>query len=361
MPQGAVNASWSRDPAAGTYSAHLTSPAGTTGRIGVPKFGGGNLSVSVNGTVVWSNGTFTPTSGITGASQDDTYVYLTGVASGGYTVDATGLGNPSPPADPGTGALRAGFTRCAGEGGTCSFSGTRSVAYGAGTYTYKTVAGSTACTNDSFGGDPASNLVKSCYVADVGGPPGYTVCAAEGGTCAVPGYNRDVVYGANGNFVHQVTNGTVDCSNGHFGDPIDGVAKSCYVAPAGGPSGGWTKCADQNGTCPAAAGQPVTYGAFGAYTTITATGDTPCTDATFGDPIPGESKACYTATGGPVGYAASCSAEGGTCAFSGQQTVAYGARGRFLYKAFTGGTGCTTAAFGTDPLPGVSKTCYLTS
>ncbi|MFG2254246.1 alpha-L-rhamnosidase-related protein [Streptomyces mirabilis] len=361
LPQGAVNASWSRDPAAGTYSAHLTSPAGTTGRIGVPKFGGGNISVSVNGTVVWSNGTFTPTSGITGASQDDTYVYLTGVTPGGYTVTATGLGDPSPPADPGTGALRAGFTRCAAEGGTCSFSGTRSVAYGAGTYTYKTVTGSTACTNDSYGGDPASNLVKSCYVADAGGPPGYTVCAAEGGTCAVPGYNRDVVYGANGNFAHQVTNGSVACTNAHFGDPIDGVAKSCYVAPAGGPSGGWTKCADQNGTCPAAAGQPVTYGAFGAFTTITATGDTPCTDATFGDPIPGESKACYTANGGPVGYATSCSTEGGTCAFSGQQTVAYGARGRFLYKAFTGGTGCTTAAFGTDPLPGVSKTCYLTS
>ncbi|WP_326758500.1 trehalase family glycosidase [Streptomyces phaeochromogenes] len=361
MPQGAVNASWSRDPAAGTYSAHLTSPSGTTGRIGVPKFGGGNVTVSVNGSVVWRNGAFTPTSGITGGSQDDTYVYLTGVAAGGYTVTATGLGNPAPPAEPGTGALRAGFTRCAGEGGTCSFSGTRSVAYGAGTYRYKTVTDSTACTNTAFGGDPASDLVKSCYVADAGGPPGYTVCAAEGANCSVPGYNRDVAYGANGNFAHQVTNGSVACTNAHFGDPIDGVAKSCYLPPAGGPPGGWTKCADQNGTCPAAAGQPVMYGAFGAFATATATGNTPCTDATFGDPISGESKSCYTATGGPPGYATACSAEGGACAFSGQRTVAYGARGSFLYKSFTGGTGCTTAAFGTDPLPGVSKSCYLTS
>lgn len=232
MPQGAVNASWSRDPAAGTYSAHLTSPSGTTGRIGVPKFGGGNVTVSVNGSVVWRNGTFTPTSGITGGTQDDTYVYLTGVAPGGYTVTATGLGNPAPPAEPGTGALRAGFTRCAGEGGTCSFSGTRSVAYGAGTYRYKTVTDSTACTNTAFGGDPASDLVKSCYVADAGGPPGYTVCAAEGANCSVPGYNRDVAYGANGNFAHQVTNGSVACTNAHFGDPIDGVAKSCYLPPA---------------------------------------------------------------------------------------------------------------------------------
>ncbi|MFD9192623.1 alpha-L-rhamnosidase [Streptomyces phaeochromogenes] len=361
MPQGAVNASWSRDAAAGTYSAHLTSPSGTTGRIGVPKFGGGNVTVSVNGSVVWRNGAFMPTSGITGGTQDDTYVYLTGVAPGGYTVTATGLGNPAPPAEPGTGALRAGFTRCAGEGGTCSFSGTRSVAYGAGTYRYKTVTDSTACTNTAFGGDPASDLVKSCYVADAGGPPGYTVCAAEGANCSVPGYNRDVAYGANGNFAHQVTNGSVACTNAHFGDPIDGVAKSCYLPPAGGPPGGWTKCADQNGTCPAAAGQPVMYGAFGAFATATATGNTPCTDATFGDPISGESKSCYTATGGPPGYATACSAEGGTCAFSGQRTVAYGARGSFLYKSFTGGTGCTTAAFGTDPLPGVSKSCYLTS
>ncbi|MFF4277022.1 alpha-L-rhamnosidase [Streptomyces sp. NPDC001536] len=361
MPQGAINASWSRSPAAGTYTAQLTSPSGTTGRIGVPKLGGSNISVSVNGNVVWSNGTFTPTSGITGASQDDTYVYLTGVAPGSYSVTASGLGNPSAPAEPGTGALRAGFTRCAGEGGTCSFSGTRAVAYGAGTYKYKTVTSSTACTNASFGGDPAANLVKSCYVADTGGPPGYTVCAAEGATCAVPGYNRDVAYGANGNFAHQVTNGFVTCSNAHFGDPIDGVAKSCYLPPSGAPAGGWTKCADQNGTCPAAAGQPVMYGAFGAFTTIKATGNTPCTDATFGDPIPGESKACYTATGGPVGYVTSCSDETGTCAFSGQQTVAYGARGTFVYKSFTGGTACTTAAFGTDPLPGVRKGCYLTS
>ncbi|MFD4604532.1 alpha-L-rhamnosidase [Streptomyces sp. NPDC058464] len=362
MPQGAVDASWSRDPAAGTYSAHLTSPSGSTGRIGVPKFGGGDVSVSVNGTVVWHGGSFTPAAGITGASQDGAYVYLTGVAPGSYTVTATGLGNPAAPADPATtGALRAGYTRCAGEGGTCSFSGTRSVAYGAGTYTYKTVTDSTACGNDSFGGDPAPNLVKSCYVADAGGPPGYTVCAAENGTCAVPGYNRDVVYGANGNFVHQVTNGSVACSNAHFGDPVDGVAKSCYLPSAGAPAGGWTKCADQNGTCPAAAGQPVMYGAFGAFTTLRATGDTPCTDAKFGDPIPGESKACYTAVGGPAGYATNCSDETGTCAFSGQQTVAYGARGAFVYRTFTGGVGCTTAAFGgTDPLPGVRKGCYLT-
>ncbi|MFJ5303622.1 hypothetical protein [Streptomyces sp. NPDC088350] len=89
--------------------------------------------------------------------------------------------------------------------------------------------------HDSFGGHPATNLVKSCYVADAGGPPGYTACAAGDGTCAVPGYQRD---GANGDFVHQVTDGTVDCSNAHFGDPVDGIAKSRYLPPTGAPAGG---------------------------------------------------------------------------------------------------------------------------
>lgn len=31
--------------------------------------------------------------------------------------------------------------------------------------------------------------------------------------------------------------------------------------------------------------------------------------------------------------------------------------GRFTYKSFTGGTACTNAAFGIDPLPGVPKSC----
>ncbi|MFJ2264492.1 hypothetical protein ACIOKD_40540 [Streptomyces sp. NPDC087844] len=102
-------------------------------------------------------------------------------------------------------------------------------------------------------------------------------------------------------------------------------------------------------------------GAYGAFATKRANGDTACTDGTFGDPIPGESKSCYTATGGPVGYSTACSDEGGTCAFTGQRTVAYGARGNFVYESFTGSASCTAAAVGgTDPLPGVRKACYLT-
>jgi hypothetical protein len=361
LPQGPLNATWSRNPGAGTYTARLTSPAGTTGRIGVPKLSGTNVSVSVNGGVVWSNNTFTPRPGIGGASQDANYVYLTGVTPGTYDVTATGLGNPTPPPLPTAGGLPTGFTHCANENGQCVFTGTRNVAYGAGNYTFRTAISSTACTNEAFGLDPAANLLKSCYVAPLGGPAGYTVCAAENGTCSVTGYGRTIAYGANGAFMYRVFSASTPCTNAVFGDPIGNVAKSCYVATAGPPTGGWSQCAGEGGTCPAVNGQPVAYGAYGAFKYTTATGNIGCANASFGgDPIPGEAKACYTKDGAPPGYSTSCAGEGATCGFTGQRTVAYGARGAFVYRTFTGGTPCTTAAFGTDPLNGVSKSCYLT-
>jgi hypothetical protein len=361
LPQGPLNAAWSRNPAAGTYSARLTGPAGTTGRIGVPKLSGTNVSVSVNGSIVWNDNTFTPRPGIGGASQDGNYIYLTGVAPGTYDVTTSGLGNPTPPQLPAAAGLPAGFTYCAGEGVQCSFSGTRSVAYGAGSYTFKTVNSATACTNDAFGVDPAANILKSCYVAPLGGPVGYTACAAENSMCAFTGFARTVAYGANGAFTYRVFTTGTPCTNSVFGDPINNVAKSCYIATAGPPAGGWTQCAGEGGNCPAVNGQPVAYGAFGAFRYVTASGDVSCTNAAFGsDPIPGESKACYTRDGSPPGYSTACASEGGNCTFTGQRTVAYGARGAFIYRPFTGGTPCTTTAFGTDPLNGVVKSCYLT-
>ncbi|HEV7978653.1 MGH1-like glycoside hydrolase domain-containing protein [Amycolatopsis sp.] len=360
LPQGQLNAAWSRNPAAGTYTSRLTSPAGTTGRIGVPKLGGTNVSVSVNGAVVWSNGTFTPRPGIGAGSQDGNYVYLTGVATGTYDVTASGLGNPTAPPLPTTG-LPAGYTQCAGEAGQCSFSGTRNVAYGAGNYTFTNATSATACTNDAFGIDPAANLVKACYVAPLGGPAGYTACATETQTCPVPGYGRTIAYGMNGAFVYRMVKAGTLCSNAVFGDPIGNVAKSCYLAPAGAPAGGWSQCAGEGGSCPAAAGQPVAYGAFGAFNYVTASGNLTCSNATFnGDPVPGESKACYTREGSPPGYSTSCAGEGATCGFTGRRTVAYGARGAYVYRSFTGGAACTTAAFGSDPVSGVPKSCYLT-
>jgi hypothetical protein len=54
------------------------------------------------------------------------------------------------------------WTACASENGTCSFSGTREVRYGAGTrFASRMFTGSASCSNSVFG-DPAPNVVKAC-------------------------------------------------------------------------------------------------------------------------------------------------------------------------------------------------------
>ncbi|MEW5868517.1 MAG: hypothetical protein AB1894_04525 [Chloroflexota bacterium] len=68
--------------------------------------------------------------------------------------------------------LPSGYSWCANEGGTCSFSGTADVAYGADNkYTIKTgIANSIACTNDAFGCDPNYGVTKACYFKNLTAP-----------------------------------------------------------------------------------------------------------------------------------------------------------------------------------------------
>jgi hypothetical protein len=59
------------------------------------------------------------------------------------------------------------WQQCAAEGGTCSFSGVMTVAFGAnGSYNYATLNGGTACSVAVFG-DPAAGTGKSCCVQDL--------------------------------------------------------------------------------------------------------------------------------------------------------------------------------------------------
>ncbi|WP_225408593.1 alpha-L-rhamnosidase-related protein [Stigmatella hybrida] len=364
LPQGLVSGSWDYSASASTFTARLTSPAGSSGTIGVPTYGASNVSVTVNGATAWTGGTFRSVPGIGGGSSDGRSIYLTGVAPGTYTVVASGvvapvpftvsvLPNPMPP----------GYTLCATEGGTCTPSGTQVMAYGAGTYAYRLVSGPTPCTTASFGGkDPAYNLLKSCYLAPAGGPVGFTACAEEKGTCTFSGM-RQVAYGRNGAFRFQIANGSVACTNEAFGtDPLPNAPKGCYVAPAGAPPpGSWSRCAIEDNSCTVPNGQPLAFGANGSFWSGISPGTTVCNSGSFGvDPLFGTAKACYYPTGAPAGFGTLCAAEKGTCAFSGQKTVAYGANGAFVYKTFTGGTACTAAAFGgADPLYNVAKSCYV--
>jgi hypothetical protein len=59
-----------------------------------------------------------------------------------------------------------GYTKCAKEPETCSFSGTRQIAYGAsGQFVYKTFTNSVACTLANFGSDPYPGKSKYCSYA----------------------------------------------------------------------------------------------------------------------------------------------------------------------------------------------------
>lgn len=219
-PHGAVQVAWAGESGVDAFSMSVTAPSGTSGTVAVPTYGAANPVVAVNGQVVWSGGTFTATSGIGGAHSDANYVYLTGVQPGTFVIAA----NPGGPAP-------AGYTLCAQQNGTCAFTGTQSVAYGAdGIYSYRTVTGGTAC-DDTALTDADFGFVKSCYVGPVtAGPSGSAYCAAENGLCAFSGA-RTVAYGANGTFTTKSLTGGTACGNAVFPDPLAGTVKSCFLMP----------------------------------------------------------------------------------------------------------------------------------
>ena len=159
--------------------------------------------------------------------------------------------------------------------------------------TFKT--GGTLDATQNYWGCPAG---AGCFGS---APQTLTKCADENGTCSFTG-TRDVTYGANGKFyTKQNVTSSIACNNATFGDPIVGTVKACYTvaysAPACDTANGptdMTKCADENGTCSFTGTRDVTYGANGVFTTLYGvTGGTPCTNAVFGDPLVGTVKACY--------------------------------------------------------------------
>ncbi|GCE10592.1 carbohydrate-binding protein [Tengunoibacter tsumagoiensis] len=154
-------------------------------------------------------------------------VSLTGNVSGTTgtptpTPTPTSTPTPTPTSTP----TPSGWTQCANEGGTCTFSGTQVVRFGAnGHYNYQTATGSIGCNNTVFG-DPAVGQYKTCSVATIP-PSGWTQCSGEWGTCTVPG-TVTVAFGSGSTYKYQTVTGSIGCNNSVFGDPTPGVAKSCY-------------------------------------------------------------------------------------------------------------------------------------
>jgi Pectinacetylesterase len=187
-------------------------------------------------------------------------------------------------------------------------------------------------------------------------PAGFTLCAGENGTCAFTG-PATVAYGAYGLYAYkELTNGT-PCTNAVFGDPVSGVFKSCYLRPAVR----WSSCAGEGGTCTMANGKGVVrYGANGKFLFKEVEISIPCTNAAFGgDPARGFSKECRRAALPIEGGWSRCAGEGGTCAVTGSRTLAYGVRGKLVYRQVSTATACTNKAIGVDPAPGQVKSCYL--
>jgi Alpha galactosidase A/Alpha galactosidase C-terminal beta sandwich domain len=81
-----------------------------------------------------------------------------------------------------------------------------------------------------------SRLIKLSGASGAAGPDGYSFCASENQTCSFSG-TRDVAYGANGTFVYRTGVGaSIGCSNAVFGDPLPGTAKACYTRASAAPS-----------------------------------------------------------------------------------------------------------------------------
>jgi glycerophosphoryl diester phosphodiesterase/chitodextrinase len=132
---------------------------------------------------------------------------------------------------------------CADENGSCNFNGTAIGIFGAGG-TYTSIGGkqnSFACNASSFGNrDPFTGVAKTCFYQLssgnlFGGPPDSVLCANENQTCQFAGAAK-IAFGANGNFSYRTFTasspesqaGGATCNTSVFGDPSNGVAKSCY-------------------------------------------------------------------------------------------------------------------------------------
>lgn len=205
------------------------------------------------------------------------------------------------------------YTFCAAEGRTCSFTGTRIVAYGAnGLWNYFNATNSVNCNNATLGPDPAPNRHKACYISPpLTQDPDSIYCADENGICrysssngspwstiAITGH-RDRTLRIWSSFGGSSECTVEDIASGSFEDPDPGVVKACHYELAG---------------------------------------DTPNIGR------------------GPDGYSI-CAQEGQACQFAGRGRVAFGIDGQFNFRVFDGGVDCSTAEFG-DPAQGVQKACY---
>ena len=162
-----------------TMTVDASANAGSTGTLAVPTFGA-NHTVTIGGRVAWNGTTFVSAAGVGGANQDSSYVYFTGVQQGVYVLaytDGTSCG-----AVPEQWTYCADESGNCAITGTQRVRFGRNGHYDYGIFSQD--AGAVPCVTASFGGtDPIPGTVKACsFSSDL-----YTSCAAENGTCSFTG------------------------------------------------------------------------------------------------------------------------------------------------------------------------------
>lgn len=236
------------------------------------------------------------------------------------------------------------------------------------------VGGTNPATREGFelaAGSPGKAAASSPAGSDIGVSFEYSLCAAERAECRFTGA-AEVVYGARSSWTLPRTFfGPVACNNTTFGDPLPFVVKTCRVkavAPLATdtPPAGYTRCTPERKDCQFAGTADVVYGARSTWTPPRAFfGGVACTNATFGDPLPGVVKSCYVKAVEPLptdrppaGYVL-CTAESKGCTLTKVADLVYGAGSTWTAaRPLIGGVPCNNRTFG-DPLPGVVKACYV--
>ena len=117
--------------------------------------------------------------------------------------------------------------------------------------------------------------------------------------------------------------------------------------------------ADEGGAFVLAGATVVRFGANTTYIAKTMRGSVKCDNTTFGDPLVGVRKACYTQGAvAAVPHETRIAIEDQEFTVAAETVVKYGADDKFVQKTVSGTGACSNTYFGSDPNVGVAKACY---
>lgn len=269
------------------------------------------------------------------------------------------------------------LNKCSNEGQQCHLGNSNTDMYfGAnGKYVKRKLHGVIDCNNKTFETDPIPGVAKECYIYQHHAierlPFNMDKCSNEGQQCDLGNDVDNVYYGANKKYLTKVLSGRFNCDNNTFGgDPMPGIGKECYISkqlPSKPTLQTTTKCSNEGGICNAGfhPNTDVYFGANGKYVSKKLHGNINCNNQTFEiDPAPGVGKECYIHEEVPIlplpYNMIKCANEGQQCnAGTTDNNVYYGANGKYIFKTLADQFTCNNNTFGNDPIPGVSKECYL--